>query len=99
MAGKAETLTVFLTILAYSLKQQRRWRRNSSVRTHFPNAFFFFFFKEKSIVGARQTQIFFLMGNNGSNCLEVHGPLGRKYQADKQEQRNAAVRCVLDLTF
>ena len=56
------------------------------------------FFKEKSIVGARQTQIFFFfMGNNGFNCLEVRGPLGRKYQADKQEQSNAAARCILDL--
>ena len=61
-------------------------------------SFKFDFFKEKSIVGARQTQIFFFfMGNNGFNCLEVRGPLGRKYQADKQEQSNAAARCILDL--
>lgn len=55
--------------------------------------FFFFFFLQravynafkKSIVGARETEMFFLPANNGFDCLEVNELLGRKYQADKQE--------------
>lgn len=47
---------------------------------------------KKSIVGAKETQMFFLLANNGFDCLEVNELLGGKYHVDKQEQSNAPAR-------
>lgn len=60
MAGKAETLTVFLSHnISLQLSNSEGGGGNlCSVPTPL-KCLFFFFFKEKSIVGARQTQIFF----------------------------------------
>ena len=96
MARKVETLTVFLSHnISLQLSNSEGGGGNSYVRTH--SSQMPFFLKRNLLLGQGRLSFFFSMGNNGFNCLEVRGPLGRKYQADKQEQSNAAARCILDL--
>ena len=81
MARKVETLTVFLS---HNISLQLSNSEGGGGNSYVRTH-------------SSQMPFFFSMGNNGFNCLEVRGPLGRKYQADKQEQSNAAARCILDL--
>ena len=81
MARKVETLTVFLS---HNISLQLSNSEGGGGNSYVRTH-------------SSQMPFFFSMGNNGFNCLEVRGPLDRKYQADKQEQSNAAARCILDL--
>ena len=94
MARKVETLTVFLSHnISLQLSNSEGGGGNSYVRTLSSQMRFFFFFKREIYCWDKgDSDVFFLMGNNGFNCLEVSGPLGRKCQADKQEQSNAPAR-------
>lgn len=97
MARKVETLTVFLSHnIGLQLSNSEG---GGGIPMFAPTPLkCLVFLKRNLLLGQGRLRFFFFsMGNNGFNCLEVRGPLGRKYQADKQEQSNAAARCILDL--